>query len=244
MNEVPLLEISDEALKQQVAMLKDIRKTRNTEAVQNILKKITKVAESDGNLLEVAIEAVRLRATIGEISDAMEKVFGRFKTKAKIISNVYSSAYANTDNKEFQLVKKRVDAFEKQNGRRPRIFCSKMGQDGHDRGLKIVASAFSDLGFDVDISPMFQTPEEAAKTAIENDVHVIGVSSLAAGHKVLIPKLIEELKKQGNPDIKVTVGGVIPNQDYDILYKAGALAIFGPGTNLLDAANKTLELLE
>lgn len=172
----------------------------------------------------------------------MEKVFGRFETKAEIVSGVYASAYG--DNEKFQSVKKRVDAFAEKNGRRPRIFCSKMGQDGHDRGLKVVASALSDLGFDVDISPMFQTPEEAAKMSIENDVHVVGVSSLAAGHKTLVPMLIEELKKQGNPNIKVTVGGVIPHQDYDELYKDGAVAVFGPGTNILEAANKTLDAVE
>jgi len=240
--EIPVLEISSEARDQQTAMLKKIKKTRDNEAVQKALDKVVKVAESGGNLLEVAIEATRLRATIGEISDAMEKVFGRYETKAEIISNVYASVYG--EDERFQSVKKRVDAFEEQTGRRPRIFCSKMGQDGHDRGLKVVASALSDLGFDVDISPMFQTPAEAAKMAIENDVHVVGVSSLAAGHKILVPMLIEELKKQGNPNIKVTVGGVIPHQDYDDLYKGGAIAVFGPGTNILDAANKILSAIE
>jgi len=240
--EIPVLEISDEARVQQIAMLKEIKKTRDNEAVQKALDKVVKVAESGGNLLEVAIEAMRLRATIGEISDGMEKVFGRYETKAEIISNVYASVYG--EDERFQSVKKRVDAFEEQNGRRPRILCSKMGQDGHDRGLKVVASALSDLGFDVDISPMFQTPAEAAKMAIENDVHVVGVSSLAAGHKILVPMLIEELKKQGNPNIKVTVGGVIPHQDYDDLYKAGAVAVFGPGTNILDAADKILPAIE
>ena len=241
-DEIPVRVVSNEAREQQIAMLKSIKETRDNVAVQKALKNIIKVAESGGNLLEAAIEATRLRATIGEISDTMEKVFGRYETKAEIVSNVYASVYG--EDERFQSVKKRVDAFKKNTGCKPRIFCSKMGQDGHDRGLKVVSSALIDLGFKVVISPMFQTPVEAAKMAIENKVNVIGVSSLAAGHKILVPMLIKELKEQGNSNIKVTVGGVIPHQDYDYLYETGVVAIFGPGTNILDATDKILSAIE
>ncbi|MEA3437724.1 MAG: cobalamin-dependent protein, partial [Thermodesulfobacteriota bacterium] len=197
---------------------------------------------SDGNLLEACIPAVRARATIGEISDAMEKAFGRFVATTQCISGVYAAEFG--DSEIFASVRKRTDDFLEKEGRRPRILVTKMGQDGHDRGIKVIATAFADLGFDVDISPMFQTPEEAAKMAVENDVHVVGASSLAAGHKTLIPQLIENLKKEGGDDIKVVVGGVIPPADYKFLYDAGVVGVFGPGTVITDSANKVLNALE
>jgi len=192
--------------------------------------------------LEACLPAVRARATVGEISDALEKVFGRFVATTQCISGVFASEYG--DNELFKAVRKRTEKFMAKEGRRPRILVTKMGQDGHDRGIKVIATAFADLGFDVDISPMFQTPEEAARMAIENDVHVVGASSLAAGHRALVPQLIENLKKQGGEDIRVVVGGVIPPADYDFLYDAGAVGVFGPGTVVTDAANKVLNALE
>jgi len=228
---------------EQVARLKEIKATRDSGAVEKALADLTAAAQNEGNLLEAALPAVRARATIGEISDAMEAVFGRFVATTRCISGAYSSEYSGNDD-VIQALKKRTATFMEKQGRRPRLLVTKMGQDGHDRGFKVVASAYADLGFDVDISPMFQTPEEAAKMAIENDVHVVGSSSLAAGHKSLIPSLIEELGKIGGEDIIVVAGGVIPPGDYDFLFEAGVKAIFGPGTPITDSADRTMTLLE
>jgi methylmalonyl-CoA mutase len=228
--------------KQQVDRLEEIKTKRNTEKVNQSLEKLILCAKTkEGNLLEIAIEAARNRATLGEISDALETVFGRFKAQIKSFSGVYSAAIKNDEN--FEKAKQLADAFAKQEGRRPRIMIAKMGQDGHDRGAKVVATGYADVGFDVDIGPLFQTPAEAAKQAVENDVHILGVSSLAAGHKTLVPQVIEELKKHGRDDIMVIVGGVIPAQDYQFLFDAGAVAVFGPGTKISEAAIKILEIL-
>lgn len=227
---------------EQVARLKEIRSKRDQKAVQKALDDITAAAKSDGNLLEVALKAVRLRATVGEISDAMEKVFGRFVATTQCISGVYASEYGASE--VIESLQKRTKAFKEKHGRRPRILVTKMGQDGHDRGIKVVATAFADLGYDVDISPMFQTPQEAAKMAIENDVHVVGASSLAAGHKTLVPELIKALKEKGAEDILVVVGGVIPPGDYSFLYEAGVAGIFGPGTSIVESAGKVLAAIE
>jgi methylmalonyl-CoA mutase len=228
---------------EQIARLQQIKASRDQSAVDKALADLTRAAEGNGNILEAALPAVRARATIGEISDAMEKVFGRFVATTRCISGAYSSEYTkNAD--VIEALRKRTENFLTAQGRRPRLLVTKMGQDGHDRGFKVVASAYADLGFDVDISPMFQTPEEAAKMAIENDVHVVGASSLAAGHKTLIPALISELKRAGGEDIIVVAGGVIPPGDYDFLYQAGVKAIFGPGTPITDSADRTLSLLE
>ena len=235
-------EVSEAVREEQIQRLKEIKAARDAAAVEKALEAITSAAESDGNLLEACVPAVRARATIGEISDAMEKVFGRFVATTQCISGVYAAEFG--DSEIFASVRKRTDVFLEKEGRRPRILVTKMGQDGHDRGIKVIATAFADLGFDVDISPMFQTPEEAAKMAVENDVHVVGASSLAAGHKTLIPQLIENLKKEGGDDIKVVVGGVIPPADYKFLYDAGVVGIFGPGTVITDSANKVLNALE
>ncbi|MEN2413915.1 methylmalonyl-CoA mutase [Flavobacterium mesophilum] len=228
--------------KQQIDRLTEIKAKRNTEKVNQSLEKLILCAKTgEGNLLEIAIEAARERATLGEISDALESVFGRFKAQIKSFSGVYSAAIKNDEN--FEKAKQLADAFAKQEGRRPRIMIAKMGQDGHDRGAKVVATGYADVGFDVDIGPLFQTPAEAAKQAVENDVHILGVSSLAAGHKTLVPQVIEELKKHGREDIMVIVGGVIPVQDYQYLFDAGAVAIFGPGTKISEAAIQILEIL-
>jgi methylmalonyl-CoA mutase len=228
--------------KQQLTQLKQIKATRDTEKVNQSLEKLILCAKTgQGNLLEIAIEAARNRATLGEISDALESVFGRYKAQIKSFSGVYSAAIKNDEN--FEKAKQLADAFAKQEGRRPRIMIAKMGQDGHDRGAKVVATGYADVGFDVDIGPLFQTPAEAAKQAVENDVHILGVSSLAAGHKTLVPQVIEELKKHGREDIMVIVGGVIPAQDYQFLFDAGAIAVFGPGTKISEAAIKILEIL-
>jgi methylmalonyl-CoA mutase len=235
-------EVSEAVREEQIQRLKQIKAARDDDAVEKALEAITSAAESDGNLLEACVPAVRARATIGEISDAMEKVFGRFVATTQCISGVYAAEFG--DSEIFASVRKRTDVFLEKEGRRPRILVTKMGQDGHDRGIKVIATAFADLGFDVDISPMFQTPEEAAKMAVENDVHVVGASSLAAGHKTLIPQLIENLKKEGGDDIKVVVGGVIPPADYKFLYDAGVVGVFGPGTVITDSANKVLNALE
>ncbi len=228
---------------EQVARINEIKASRDKAVVEKALADLTKAAETGGNLLEAALPAVRARATVGEISDAMEKVFGRFVATTRCISGAYASEYTqNTD--VIESLRKRSEAFLEKQGRRPRMLVTKMGQDGHDRGIKVVASAYADLGFDVDISPMFQTPEEAAKMAIENDVHVVGASSLAAGHKALVPALIAELKKVGGDEIMVIAGGVIPPGDYDFLYEAGVKAVFGPGTPITDSADKVLGMLE
>jgi methylmalonyl-CoA mutase len=228
--------------KQQLEQLEQIKASRNTEKVQDSLKKLTLCAQSgEGNLLELAVEAARNRTTLGEISDALETVFGRYKAQIKSFSGVYSKEIK--DDKSFEKAKQLADEFAKLEGRRPRIMIAKMGQDGHDRGAKVVATGYADVGFDVDIGPLFQTPAEAAKQAVENDVHILGVSSLAAGHKTLVPQVIEELKKYGREDIMVIVGGVIPAQDYQYLFDAGAVAVFGPGTKISEAAIKILEIL-
>ena len=228
--------------KQQLEQLDRIKATRDTEKVQNSIKKLILCAQtSEGNLLEIAVEAARNRTTLGEISDALETVFGRYKAQIKSFSGVYSKEIK--DDKSFEKAKQLADEFAKKEGRRPRIMIAKMGQDGHDRGAKVVATGYADVGFDVDIGPLFQTPAEAAKQAIENDVHILGVSSLAAGHKTLVPQVIEELKKYGREDIMVVVGGVIPAQDYQFLFDAGAVAVFGPGTKISEAAIKILEIL-
>jgi methylmalonyl-CoA mutase len=228
--------------KQQVAQLEHIKATRDSEKVKSILEKLIHCAKTgDGNLLEIAIDAARNRATLGEISDALETVFGRYKAQIKSFSGVYSAAIK--DDKSFEKAKQLADTFAKQEGRRPRIMIAKMGQDGHDRGAKVVATGYADVGFDVDIGPLFQTPAEAAKQAVENDVHILGVSSLAAGHKTLVPQVIEELKKYGREDIMVIVGGVIPAQDYQYLFDSGAVAVFGPGTKISEAAITILEIL-
>lgn len=228
--------------KQQIERLEEIKSNRDTEKVNQSLEKLILCAKTgQGNLLEIAVEAARNRATLGEISDALESIFGRFKAQIKSFSGVYSAAIKNDET--FEKAKQLADAFARQEGRRPRIMIAKMGQDGHDRGAKVVATGYADVGFDVDIGPLFQTPAEAAKQAVENDVHILGVSSLAAGHKTLVPQVIEELKKHGREDIMVIVGGVIPAQDYQYLFDAGAVAVFGPGTKISEAAIKILEIL-
>ncbi|MGK5507834.1 methylmalonyl-CoA mutase [Brevibacillus formosus] len=236
-----ILEVDNTAVREaQIRRLQELRSNRNDARVQATLQAITECAKTgEGNLLELAIEAARARASLGEISDAYEKVVGRHKAVIRSISGVYSSEYADAD--EVAAVRKMADEFEQWEGRRPRIMIAKMGQDGHDRGAKVIATAFADLGFDVDIGPLFQTPEETAKQAIENDVHVIGFSSLAAGHKTLLPQLVEELKKLGREDIVVVIGGVIPAQDYAFLREHGAAAIFGPGTVIPVAAQHVLQ---
>ncbi len=243
--EAPLetLEVDNTVVREaQITRLAKLRAERNNDEVQKALDAITECAETgQGNLLALSIDAARKRASLGEISMAMEKVFGRYKAKINLISGVYSSV--TNDNDSFSKARELADKFAEMEGRRPRIMIAKMGQDGHDRGAKVVATGYADIGFDVDMGPLFQTPAEAAKQAVENDVHVVGVSSLAAGHKTLVPQIIEELKKLGRPDILVIVGGVIPAQDYDFLYKAGAVAIFGPGTVISDAAIKMLEIM-
>ena len=242
--EATILEVRDvdnESVRNsQIERLEKIKNERNNNAVNLILEKITKSAEiGEGNLLSLAIEAARLRATLGEISMAMEKVYGRHKAIIRSISGVYSAEV--TDDENFRVAREMADEFAKLEGRRPRIMVAKMGQDGHDRGAKVIATSFADLGFDVDITPLFQTPEEVAKQAVENDVHVVGASSLAAGHKTLVPQLIEELKRQGREDIMVIAGGVIPAQDYQYLYDAGVSGVFGPGTVISIAAQKILK---
>jgi methylmalonyl-CoA mutase len=219
-----------------------VKRDRNAAEVTAALQAIEKAAASgEGNLLELAVVAGRARATLGEISMAMEKSFGRYKANIQSISGVYSSEMKDQD--ELNTVRQLSDKFAELDGRRPRILVAKMGQDGHDRGAKVIATGFADLGFDVDIGPLFQTPEEVAKQAAENDVHVVGASSLAAGHKTLVPELINALKEIGRPDILVVAGGVIPEKDYDFLLKAGVSGIFGPGTPVTQAAKEILEKL-
>ena len=245
---IDILEIDNTAVReQQVARLAELRANRDEKAVQEALAEITASVQAwaDGkkgeNLLALAVKAAGLRASLGEISDACEKVVGRYKATIRTISGVYASGTKMDDN--FQEACRLTAEFAKKEGRQPRIMIAKMGQDGHDRGAKVVATGYADCGFDVDMGPLFQTPAEAAKQAVENDVHVLGVSSLAAGHKTLIPQVIEELKKLGRPDIMVTAGGVIPAQDYDFLYKAGVAAIFGPGTPVAYSAKVVMQLL-
>ena len=243
-----ILDIDNTAVREaQIRKLEILRKNRDNTKVRQILEEITKCAETGkGNLLELSVEAAKARASLGEISLACEKVFGRYKAVIRSISGVYQKEYAK-DGKHMKIVEeisKLVSEFEKEEGRKPRILIAKMGQDGHDRGAKVVATAYADLGFDVDMGPLFQTPEETAKMAVENDVHIVAMSSLAAGHKTLLPQLVEELKKLGREDIMVVAGGVIPTQDYDFLFKHGASAIFGPGTVIPEAAKKMLLLLK
>lgn len=241
--DVDILDIDNTAVREaQVTQLKKIRSKRNSESCQKALDALTDAAKTgEGNLLELAVDAARERATVGEMSDALEQEWGRHQAETRTISGVYGSAYEGDE--DFAAIQKSVEDFAIEAGRRPRMLVAKMGQDGHDRGAKVIATAFADIGFDVDISPMFQTPEEAARMAVENDVHVVGVSSQAAGHKTLVPQLIEALKKQGANDIKVVCGGVIPPQDYQVLYDAGVAAVYGPGTNIPEAAIEVLALL-
>ena len=228
--------------KSQIERLDKLKEDRNTEKVQICLTKLSEAAKTNqGNLLALAVEAARERATLGEISDALELAFGRHKAEIKSFTGVYSKEIKN--DKSFENAKQLANDFAKLDGRRPRIMIAKMGQDGHDRGAKVVATGYADIGFDVDIGPLFQTPKEAAKQAVENDVHVLGVSSLAAGHKTLVPAVIEELKKYGREDIMVIVGGVIPHQDYQYLFDSGAIAVFGPGTKISEAAIEILQIL-
>jgi methylmalonyl-CoA mutase len=240
---IETLDIDNTAVRNsQIRRLEQLRANRNNEEVQNALDALTRAAETnEGNLLALAIDAARKRASLGEISTALEKVYGRYKAVIRSISGVYSSE--SKDDDMFRKACAMADDFATMEGRRPRIMIAKMGQDGHDRGAKVVATGYADIGFDVDVGPLFQTPAESAKQAVENDVHILGVSSLAAGHKTLVPQVIEELKKHGREDIMVIVGGVIPPQDYDFLYKAGAVAVFGPGTSIPDAAVKLLEIM-
>ena len=238
-----ILDVDNQMVRgQQLEQLERIKSTRNNEKVRKILDQLVLCAKTgEGNLLEIAVEAARFRATLGEISDALETVYGRYKAQIKSFSGVYSKEIKNDES--FENAKQLANVFAEKEGRRPRIMIAKMGQDGHDRGAKVVATGYADVGFDVDIGPLFQTPSEAAKQAVENDVHILGVSSLAAGHKTLVPQVIEELKKYGREDIMVVVGGVIPAQDYQFLFDSGAVAVFGPGTKISEAAIKILTIL-
>jgi methylmalonyl-CoA mutase len=225
----------------QIERLQQIKSKRNTQEVTALLSELKQAAEGGGNLLEIAVRCAKARCTLGEISDTLEEVYGRYQAKIRSISGVYAKEIMNDP--DFTLAKDLLEQFIELEGRRPRIMIAKMGQDGHDRGAKVIASSFADIGFDVDIGPLFQTPQEAAKQAIENDVHIVGVSSLAAGHKTLVPAVIEALQEQGRNDIMVVAGGVIPQQDYDYLFKAGVFGIYGPGTKIALAAQEILHLL-
>ncbi|MDO8713216.1 MAG: methylmalonyl-CoA mutase [Polynucleobacter sp.] len=231
---------NDKVRESQVVRLKNIKAKRDAKKVEAALEALTKAAEDKtGNLLELAVQAIRLRATVGEVSDALEKIYGRHRADTQKVTGVYAAAYDSAEG--WEKLKVEIADFAKDFGRRPRVMIAKLGQDGHDRGAKVVATAFADLGFDVDIGPLFQTPEECARQAIENDVHALGISTLAAGHKTLVPAIIAELKKQGSDDIIVFVGGVIPRQDYDFLYEAGVKGIYGPGTPIPASAKDVLE---
>jgi len=224
----------------QIERLKKIKAGRDSAAVTRALDALTQAAESgQGNLLDLSIRAIRLRATVGEVSDALEKIYGRHRADTQKVTGVYAAAYDSAEG--WEKLKTEIAEFAEQQGRRPRVMIAKLGQDGHDRGAKVVATAYADLGFDVDMGPLFQTPEECARQAIENDVHAVGVSTLAAGHKTLVPAIIAELKKQGADDIIVFVGGVIPRQDYEFLYEAGVKGIYGPGTPIPASAKDVLE---
>jgi len=237
---IEVLEIDNRTVREkQIERLKKLRAERDPVKVQQALEALTRCAQTgEGNLLALAIDAVRARATVGEVSDALEKVWGRYQANPQTVTGVYGAVVEGRE--EWRMLKDEIERFIEEEGRRPRIMIAKLGQDGHDRGAKVVASAFADLGFDIDIGPMFQTPEEAARHAVENDVHAVGVSTLAAGHKTLVPALIDELKRLGAGDIIVFVGGVVPQQDYDFLYAAGAKGIFGPGTPIPEAARQVL----
>lgn len=242
-DEIDILEVDNTKVRDsQIARLTSLKNNRNAERVKNVLNELEHAAKSgEGNLLEIAIRCARERASLGEISSALENSFGRYQATIRSINGVYSSE--SMGDEDFNKAKKLADEFSRLEGRRPRIMVAKMGQDGHDRGAKVIATSFADIGFDVDIGPLFQTPEEAAKQAVENDVHILGVSSLAAGHKTLVPKVIAELEKLGRGDIMVVAGGVIPQQDYDFLYEAGVFGVFGPGTKISKAAIDILSLL-
>ena len=240
---VEILDVDNVSVRSnQIERLKHIKATRDQDLCAQKLNDLEKTCKTGkGNLLEQAIEAAKARATVGEISHTMEKVFGRYRADTKTLSGVYQAAYENDDS--FAKTQEKVKSFANKEGRRPRILVIKLGQDGHDRGAKVIATAFADLGFDVDVGPLFQTPEEAAQDAVDNDVHIIGVSSQAAGHKTLVPALIEKLKILGAEDTIVVCGGVIPKDDYQFLMDLGVKAVFGPGTNILDAANNLLDIL-
>jgi methylmalonyl-CoA mutase len=240
---VELLDVDNTAVRTaQIERLERVRRLRDSGRVSATLAALTKAAKSrEGNLLGLAIEAVRARATVGEISEALEKVFGRYRAQIRAVSGVYGGQYH--DDEAFRSTQREIEMFAREEGRRPRMLVAKLGQDGHDRGAKIIATAFADIGFDVDIGPLFQTPEEAARQAVENDVHIVGVSTHAAGHKTLVPTLVEALKREGAPDILVVCGGVIPPKDYDFLKRAGVSAIYGPGTNIPKAAAEILSLI-
>jgi len=241
---IEILEVDNHKVReQQIARLQKIKASRDGQKVHAALEAITTAAKSGtGNLLDLAIQAIRLRATVGEVSDALEKIFGRHRADTQKVTGVYAAAYDSAEG--WEKLKTEIANFATEQGRRPRVMVAKLGQDGHDRGAKVVATAFADLGFDVDMGPLFQTPEECARQAIENDVHAVGISTLAAGHKTLVPAIIEELKKQGADDIVVFVGGVIPQQDYDYLYKAGVKGIYGPGTPIPASAKDVLEQIK
>ncbi|HUI26347.1 MAG TPA: methylmalonyl-CoA mutase family protein, partial [Candidatus Kryptonia bacterium] len=241
--EIDTREIDNTAVREaQVARLKRIRETRDAEKVRTTLDALTRAAESGtGNVLALAVDAARARASVGEISDALEKVWGRYHAQIRSISGVYGSQYAKDEG--WQEIQTDVARFATEHGRRPRMLVAKIGQDGHDRGAKVIATAFADLGFDVDVGTLFQTPEEVARQAVENDVHVVGVSTQSGGHKTLVPQLIKELERLGAGDIVVTVGGIIPSKDYAFLEQAGVKAIFGPGTQIPKAARKVLALI-
>ncbi|QEA14180.1 methylmalonyl-CoA mutase [Comamonas flocculans] len=241
---VDILEVDNVKVREsQIARLKDLKQKRDSAKVEQALAALTNVAKTgEGNLLDLSIQAIRLRATVGEVSDALEKIFGRHRADTQKVTGVYAAAYDSPES--WNAIQAEIDAFAHAQGRRPRLMVAKLGQDGHDRGAKVVATAFADLGFDVDIGSLFQTPEECARQAIENDVHAIGVSTLAAGHKTLVPAIINELRKQGADDIVVFVGGVVPRQDYDFLYQAGAQGIYGPGTPIPACARDVLEKIK
>jgi methylmalonyl-CoA mutase len=240
---VELLDVDNAAVRnQQIARLERIRQLRDKDRVEAALVALTEAARSGkGNLLTLAIEATRVRATVGEISDALEQVFTRHRAQIRAVTGVYGGQYQGDEG--FRRVQREIEAFARDEGRRPRMLVAKLGQDGHDRGAKVIATAFADIGFDVDIGPLFQTPEEASRQAVENDVHVVGVSSQAAGHRTLVPALIEALRREGAGDILVVVGGVIPPNDYEFLKQAGVSAIYGPGTNIPQAATEILSLI-
>ena len=241
--DVELLEIDNaEVRRQQIERLRQVRRSRDNAGTEAALRALENGARQNGNLLALSIDAVRARATVGEVSDALERVFGRHRAESRSVTGVYGGAYAEDDG--FVRIQRETEAFARDEGRRPRILVAKLGQDGHDRGAKVIASAFADIGFDVDIGPLFQTPEEAARQAIENDVHVIGVSSQAAAHKTLVPQLIDELSAQGARDVVVVVGGVVPPKDYDELKSVGVSAVYGPGTNITEAASEVIGFIQ
>jgi methylmalonyl-CoA mutase len=241
--EIDVLDVDNRAVREaQVERLTHLRATRDGAAVEGALARLTGLARSgEGNLLEASIEAARARATVGEISEALERVYTRYRADVRSVSGVYRKVYG--DDEEFAALRREVESFAESEGRRPRMLVVKLGQDGHDRGMKVIATAFADLGFDVDVGPLFQIPAEAARQAVENDVHVVGVSSQAAGHKTLVPELVRELEAQGASSVAVVVGGVVPPKDYAFLRERGVAAIFGPGTAVPDAAREVLQVI-